>query len=138
MMNEVGRPASAEVVPDVGASSAQVTSNASRRLCEHGQSVAEAISEWNTEVSHFLSHRAARSGGAMQSFARCQSFVDIFAIQAQWLRDAVDDYLKQTSKMIELNNRFLNHFLESASQLEVPPSKDDGSLTVRAAPRAAS
>jgi hypothetical protein len=85
---------------------------------------AQAISEWNTEVSHFLSHRAARSAEAMQSFARRQNFVDICAIQAQWLRDAADDYLKQTSKMIELNNIFISDFLKSASQLEMQSSKD--------------
>jgi hypothetical protein len=123
-MNEVGRPALAEMIPDVGAPFAQVSLNASRRLCEHGQSVAQAINEWSTEVSHFLSHRAARSNEAMQSLAKCHNFVDICAIPAQWLRDAADDYLKQTSKMIELNNRFMSDFLKLASPLEVQPSKD--------------
>jgi hypothetical protein len=120
MMNEVGRLALAEMIPDVGASLAEVSSNASRRLCEQGQSVVQAISAWNTEVSHFLSYRGARSVEAMRSFAKCQNFVDICAVQAQWLRDAADDYLKQTSKMIELNNRFMSDFLKSASQLGVP------------------
>jgi hypothetical protein len=127
-MNEVGRPALAEMIPDVGASLAQVSSNASRRLCEQGQSVAQAISEWNAEVSHFLSYRGARSVEAMRSFAECQNFVDICNFQAQWLRDAADDYLKQTNKMIELNNRLMTNFLKSASQLDV--QSRDGRLIV--------
>jgi hypothetical protein len=121
-MNEVKISPLAETIPDVGASLAQASSNATRRLCEHGQSVAQAIGEWNTEVSHFLSRRAARNTETVQSLVKCQSFVDIYAIQAQWLRDAVGDYLEQTSKLIGLNHKFLSDLPESVSKLEVQPS----------------
>ena len=59
-MNEVTKSMGA--MPDLGASFVQVSSDATRRLCEQGQSVAKTVSEWNTEVSHFLSHRVARNG----------------------------------------------------------------------------
>jgi hypothetical protein len=81
----------------------------------------KAIGEWNIEVSHFLSRRAARGTETMQSLVKCQNFVDIWAIQAQWLCDAVDDYLKQTSKIIELNHRFLSDLLESVSKYDGQP-----------------
>jgi hypothetical protein len=122
VMNEVKISPLAEKIPDIGGSFARASSNATSRLCAHGQSVAQAIGEWNTEASHFLSRRAARSTETMQSLVKCQNFVDICAVQAQWLRDAVDDYLKQTSKIIELNHRFLSDLLESVPKYDGQPS----------------
>jgi hypothetical protein len=49
-------------MPDFGASFAQVSSEATRRLFEQGQSIMQTMNEWNAEVSQFLSHRAARNG----------------------------------------------------------------------------
>ena len=89
-MNEVRKPEAT----DFGASFGQASSDATRRLCEHGQSVAKTISDWNTEVSHFLSHRAARNGETMSHVAKCQNFPEILALQAQWMQGTSEDYLK--------------------------------------------
>ena len=53
-MNEVRKSEFAGAMPDFGGPFVQASSDATRRLCEQGQSVAKTISEWNTEVSHFL------------------------------------------------------------------------------------
>ena len=47
VMNEVKATASLGMARSEG-------SDATRRLCEQGQSVAKTINEWNTEVSQFL------------------------------------------------------------------------------------
>jgi hypothetical protein len=39
--------------------------------------------------------------------ARCQNGSDVFAIQAQWLQDTADDYLKEMSKLMEVNSRIM-------------------------------
>ena len=85
-MNEVRKSEFAGAMPDIGVSFVQVSSDATRRLCEQGQSVAKTISEWNTEVSHFLSHRVARNGEAIGRMTKCQNLPEVFAIQAQWVQ----------------------------------------------------
>jgi hypothetical protein len=98
-MNEVRKSEFAGAMPDFGMSFAQVSSDAARRLCEQGQSVSKTISEWNTEVSHFLSYRVARNSEVLGRMTNCQNFPEVFAIQAQWVREAADDYLKEMSKL---------------------------------------
>jgi len=114
MMNEVIRPDLAGATPDL-TSIAQASSEATRRLCEQGQSIAKTIGEWNTDVGHFVSHRAARTSEAMARMAKCQSFPDIIAVQTQWWQDAADDYLRQASKLAELNSKIIGSLLGSAA-----------------------
>ena len=69
-------------MPDFGVSFVQASSDATRRLCEQGQSVAKTIGEWNTEVNHFFSHRVARNGETLGRMTKCQNLPEVFAIQA--------------------------------------------------------
>jgi len=118
IMNEVRKPALMEGMPDLSASFVQVTSDTTRRLCEHGQSVAKTFSEWNAEVSHFLSQRVARNSEAMGRMAKCQSVPEVCTIQAQWVQEAADDYMKQMSKLMEANSRIMGGLLGSFRQFE--------------------
>ena len=52
-MSEVRMPELAKTMADLGAF-AQVGSDATRRLCEQGQCVTNALSAWQSEVSRFL------------------------------------------------------------------------------------
>jgi len=114
MMNEVLKPELAGAMPDL-ASLTQASSEATRRLCEHGQSIAKTIGEWNTDLGHFVSHRAARTSEAMARMAKCQSFPEILAVQTQWWQDAADDYLKQASQLAELNSKIIGGLLGSVA-----------------------
>ena len=106
-MDDINTQAIAEVIPELGKSFAQASSDATRRLCEQSESFAKTLGEWNAEVSHFLTHRATRNSEAMTRIARCQNGSDVFAIQAQWLQDTADDYLKEMSKLMEVNSRIM-------------------------------
>ena len=86
----------AVVIPDFAASLTQITSDATRRVCEQGQAFTQTMSEWNTAVSHFLSRRVVRNGETIGRMAKCQNLPEVFAIQAQWVQDAADDYFEQT------------------------------------------
>ena len=121
-MNEVTKSMGA--MPDLGASFVQVSSDASRRLCEQGQSAVKTISEWNTEVSHFVSHRVARNGETLGRMTKCQNLPEVFAIQAQWVREAADDYLKEMSKLMEANGRIMSGMLGSLGQVGMPPAAE--------------
>jgi hypothetical protein len=115
-MDDVGRSDRAEVVPDFAASLTQITSDATRRVCEQGQTVTHTMSEWNTEVSHFLSRRVARNGETIGRMTKCQNLPEVFAIQAQWVQDAADDYLKEMSKLMEVNSKLVSSLMRSAGQ----------------------
>jgi hypothetical protein len=104
----------AAVVPDFGASLTQITSDATRRVYEQGQAVTQTMSKWNTEVSQFLTHRVARSGEAIGRMTTCQNLPEVVAIQAQWVQEAADDYLKEMSKLMEVNSKLMSSLIRSA------------------------
>ena len=119
-------------MPDFGASFAQVSSEATRRLCEQGQSVMQTMNEWNVEISQFLSHRAARNGEALRRVTQCQNVPDLFGIQAQWVQHATEDYLREIGKLTELNNRIMGSWVGSIGtavapvpfESRTPPARD--------------
>jgi phasin protein len=128
MMNEIRKPEFGEL----GASLAQVSSEATRRLCEQGQSAIQTVTEWNAEIGQFLSHRAARNGEALRRVAQCQNLPDIFGIQAQWVQDATEDYLREIGKFTEFNSRIMGGWVGSLGtavapvpfESRTPPAKD--------------
>ena len=113
MMDEVRKPDGTETLPNLGVSIAQASSDVTRRFCEQGHSVAKTMDEWNSEVSQFLTHRVARNGEAMGRLTKCQNLPDAFAIQTQWVQDATDDYLKEMSRLIEINSKIMSGLLLS-------------------------
>jgi hypothetical protein len=123
-MNEVRKSEFAGAMPDFGVSFVQVSSDAARRLCEQGQSLAKTIGEWNSEAGRFLTHRVARNGEALGRVTRCQNFPEVFAIQAQWVQDAADDYLSEVSKLMEVNSRIMTSMLGSLGQVGMPSAAE--------------
>ena len=136
MMNEVRKPALTQGMPDLSASFVQVSSDATRRLCEHGQSVAKTFSEWNAEVGHFLSQRVARNSEAMGRMAKCQSVPEVCTIQAQWVQEAADDYMKQMSKLMDANSRIMGGLLGSFRPFEVQSAEEQNSPLEKVSKRA--
>ena len=115
-MNEVRTPEFTEF----GASFAQMSSEATRRLCEQGQSVMQTMNEWSAEISQFLSHRAARNGEAFRCATQCQNVPDLFGIQARWFQDATEDYLREIGKLTEFNSKIMGGWLGSIGKSEAP------------------
>ncbi len=137
-MNEVRKSELAETMPDLSASFVQVSSDATRRLCEQGQSVAKTLSDLNTEVSQFVTHRVARNGEAMGRLTKCRSFPEAFAIQAQWVQDVADDYLKEMSKRMVVNSRIMRGLLGSVGQVGLQSTEQTRASTATVPMRAAS
>ena len=123
-MNEVRKPEKAETISDLAAPFVQVSRDAARNYCEQGQSIAKSMTEWNTEVSHFLSHRVARNGEVIGRMTKCQDLLEIFAIQAGWVQVAADDYLKEMTKLMEVSGRIMVGLLGSVGHAETrsPPT----------------
>jgi hypothetical protein len=112
-MDDVRKPDKADTISGLGWPLAEVSSEATRRFCEQGQTVAKTMTDWNTEVSQFLSHRAGRNSEAVGRMAKCQSLPEVLAIQSQWVNDAVDDYTKEMSKLMEVNAKLFGSLMPS-------------------------
>jgi hypothetical protein len=123
-MSDVRKLGWADTLPDLGASFAQAGSDATRRFCEQGEAVAKTISEWNAEISQFVSHRATRNGETMGRITKCQNLLEVCTVQAQWLQDATDDYLKEMGKLIEVNSRLMGGLLPTVGQGEMRQSAE--------------
>jgi phasin protein len=121
-MDGVRKTELTDIISGLAGPFAQAGSDATRRFCEQGQSIAKTMAEWNTEMSYFLSHRVARNGEAIGSMTKCQSLPEIFSVQARWVQDAANDYLKEMSKLMEVNGRIMVGLLGSAGQAEILPS----------------
>jgi hypothetical protein len=138
LMNDINTSVLTAVIPNLGSSFVQASSDATRRLCEQGQSVTRTVGEWNTEVNHFLTHRVSRNTETITRMTKCQNYPEVFAIQAQWVRDAADDYLKEMSKLFEVNSSIMSGFLGSFGKVESHLSTDTRSPAARATVRGAS
>jgi hypothetical protein len=119
-MNEVRKSDKTGAISDLAAPFAQASWDATRNYCEQGQSIAKSMTEWNTEVSHFLSHRIDRNGEAIGRMTKCQGLPEIFAIQTGWVHDAADDYFKEMTKLMEVSSRIMVGMLGSVGQAETP------------------
>jgi len=127
-MSDVRKAEKGNTVLDLGSSLTQVTSEATRRLCDQGQSVAETVTELNAEMSNFLSQRLTRNTEMIARFTNFQALPDVFAIQAQWMQDAAADYLKEMSKLVEVNTRIMSSLMGSIGQSETRSSPAKSSL----------
>jgi len=127
-MSDVRKAEKGNTVLDLGSSLTQVTSEATRRLCDQGQSVAETVTELNAEMSNFLSQRLTRNTEMIARFTNFQALPDVFAIQAQWMQDAAADYLKEMSKLVEVNTRIMSNLMGSIGQSETRSSPAKSSL----------
>jgi len=126
-MNEVRKSGKAETISDLAAAPfAQASSDATRNYCEQGQSIAKSMTEWNAGVSHFVSHRVDRNGEAIGRMTKCQGLPEIFAIQAGWAQDAADDYLKEMTKLMEINGRIIAGLFGLVGQAETRSSSTNG------------
>jgi hypothetical protein len=47
---------------------------------------------------------------------KCQNLPQVFAIQAQWAQGAADDYLKEMSKLMEVNSKLASSLMRSAGR----------------------
>ena len=55
---------------------------------------------------------------------KCQNFPEVFAIQSEWVRDAADDYLREMSKLMEVNSRIMGSLMGSIGQVGMPSAAE--------------
>ena len=122
-MDEIRKPHAVPPMFDVGSSFAQISSDAARQLCEQGQVVAKTMTEWTTEVGQFFNHRLARNGEAFARIAKCPGVAEVFAVEAEWVRDAAEDYFKEMQKLTELNGKIVGNLTAGQFEAAARPTK---------------
>jgi hypothetical protein len=60
------------------------------------------VSECQHEMLEFFSHRLAKDSDALHKFGECQSLQDIVTVQSTWLRDTVQDYTTEATKVLDI------------------------------------
>jgi hypothetical protein len=127
-MSDVRKSEKIEVALGLGSSVMQASSEATRRLLAQGQTFVGAMVEWNSEISQFFSRRIARNSEAFTRLTKCQGFPDAFAIQAQWIQDAADDYSKEIQKFIEVNGKMVTQASGLGGHLQTRSAPSRSSL----------
>jgi hypothetical protein len=88
---------------------------ATRQMLERGECVTSAMMDWQTEVTRFLTRRIGQSSETMSRMMRCQGMDEVLDIELQWMRAAMDDYLGESKKLFEINNKVFDGFASSAT-----------------------
>jgi hypothetical protein len=96
--------------------------DATRQFWDRSQTIAGTLAAWNSEVAHFVSQRISRNGETIGQMAQCQSWSEAFKTEAQWLRVAIDDYIKGTSRLMESNTKFMGNLLNASGGTVEQPS----------------
>ncbi len=95
---------------------AEAGSEAAQQVCNHGQIIAKAMNDWNAECQRFVTHRMSQNRDAIMKIVKSQSLPEMIAVQAKWLQDAVEDYMKETSTLIEVNSKIISGFAPQVGQ----------------------
>lgn len=115
---------------NLGLSFAQFGSDATRRLCEQSQNFARAFNDWNTEVRDFLSHRTTRNLDALARMAKC-NMQEALSVQADWMRETVDDYAREIGKLLEVNRNVISDALKPVQEAVVQATERARSSSAR-------
>lgn len=100
-----------------GLDSAALGSDIADRLQRYGQSVTEAVTDWNNECSRFGSHRLSRIAELTSEMAKCQTPAELAAVHAKWLQFALHDYTQEFARLLEINSKILGSLMGSGNQV---------------------
>jgi len=78
-----------------------------RLYSEQGRHFLELMTGLNAGLSDFLVRRGNRNVEACTRLMQSRSLPEIFLLQAQWLRDAADDYNKETARLSDAYTKLL-------------------------------
>ena len=112
----------------------QVNLDTIRQSWERSETFAKALTDWNTEVTHFVTKRVSRDGEALGRVTQCRSLPEVFEVEAQWLRGTFDDYFGEARRLMEVNSRIISSFVEPTGPVGTLSSSSKVSATEPAGP----
>lgn len=95
---------------------AKAGSDAMQRLFDRGHAVTQMLSDWNVEYNRFVVQRLARNGDTVGRLSKCESLPDIMSVEAGWVQEAMDDYIREMSTLAAMNTRIVSVFAEQTEQ----------------------
>jgi hypothetical protein len=108
----------------------QVNLVSAHQFWERTETFAKALTDWNTEITHFVTKRISRSGEAVGRIAQCRTVPEVLEVETQWLRGTFDDYFSEARTLMEANSRIITSFVAptgtSASSTKAPPVEPTG------------
>jgi hypothetical protein len=115
-MNDTAKTETFATFPALAWEFASAGSHTTEQVCNQAQMVAKAIADWNAECHRFVSHRMSRTSDAIVKIVKSQSLPEVLAIQAKWLEDAVEDYIKETNVLMGVNTKLMTGLVPRVGQ----------------------
>ena len=82
--------------------------------------------DWNAEVARFVTTRMTRDAETVQAAMGCGDGLKLAEIQQAWMSQAVEDYVHETQRLMEMNSDIVTCLFTSARQA-APPATTEGS-----------
>src|SRR5688572_14080078 len=70
-------------------------------VTQSAEAYTRQITELQSEMWRFLSHRFGADASALQSALDCRSVTDLVQVQQEWAQQASTDYAAETERMID-------------------------------------
>lgn len=65
------------------------------------------MTQTNLQIAEFVSERLRHDLAARQAFLSCKTFDDLRSVQSRFLKTAVDQYAKETARLMRLGGEML-------------------------------
>lgn len=100
-------------------------------LAACGEACSKGFSQWQDEVARFAQTRLQRNSALAEGMARCRDLKDVAGLHQEWLKDASQDYLQQSARMVSLAGRLTQEWMGPMVRLwgvaatgAMPPRED--------------
>lgn len=101
------------------------------------EAVTRAMLNWNSEAVRFISDRISRNVETLGRMTQCSRPPEMFEIEADWLRTALEDYAKGVNKLMEASSLLLSWAAEDHGSTATDDRHHGGSAAPRIAAKAA-
>jgi hypothetical protein len=87
-----------------------------QQFCSQGQTIVQSLNQWNAEFARFVGERISHNAQAFGRIVECCRMSDTIDAELQWVRDAFDDYARESSHLMEANQKFVAAWIGAAGQ----------------------
>jgi uncharacterized protein YukE len=82
--------------------------------------------DWNAEVARFMTTRMTRDAETVQAAMGCGNGLKLAEIQQAWMRQAAEDYVHETQRLMQMSSDIVTSLVTSFGQA-APVATSDGS-----------
>lgn len=95
---------------------AQLTETWSRQFGRSGETYGRLFAAMRDEFTGFLQRRVDANLATMREWSECRSFNDALALQQRWMQCAVEQYVDESSRILETCRLAATDMTEAATQ----------------------